>query len=417
VPESPLGLRTRRPFELQLLEIAMGGRKTLEKYWKEHGESFDISEQVICLEILGEFKQFEKNGSIDTVVDRARNQVVKMKGNKNLHHRALLVYRYYLNLSMSCERADYGNQTRREDLGASENRERESKDYSRSSQLLTIDERLDLMIGVELPEVQEEGSSNEQESCTNTQQGEPSGSSCEVVTPFDDNMSCEALSIFERPIETEDFSTSCHGLGITRGKSLAESSLGAEKSEERGSMINVARNSPTLRQKDVNLDDVELKIDSEGETPKKVCESFPEKDFKYPIEWKVDGITYKATSLSDLRRNHDIELEGFFRKRGGSCHIWRNYYGFFLETGVLLYFRKKTFKRVVDFRKSIPAILKSKKFKLNIRGLYVNSKVSDWLIQFANEKKLNTWYETILKFSHSRDNDGLEQLLGPPKKV
>jgi len=375
----------------------------------------------MCLEILGEFKQFEKDGNIDMVVDRARNQVVKMKGNKHLHHRALLVYRYYLSLSISRKSADYGNQTRREDLGTPAKRERESKDYSRSSKQLTIDERLDLMIRIELPETEEEDSSNELESGTNTQQGEPSGSSCEVVSLYDDNMSCETLSIFERPIETEDYipTGSDVSLCVFRGKSLEERWLDGEKSEEGDSTIYLrdTLNSPTLHQKYVNCDDVDLKIDPEGETPKNVRESFPGKDFKYPIEWKVDKITHKAMSLSDLRRNHDIVLEGFFRKRGGRCHTWRNYYGFFLETGVMLYFRKEAFKRLVDFRKSTPIIQKSKKFKLNIRGLYVDSKVSDWQIQFANEKKLNTWYETILKFSQSLDNDGLEQLLSPPKKL
>jgi len=418
-----LGLRTRKPFELQILEIAIGGRKVLEKYWKEEGEKFDISEQVMCLEILKEFEQFEKDGSIDSIVERARDQVVKMKGNKNLHHRALLVYRYYLNLSISRESVAYDRQIQRE--GSSdlipERRERESKTYSRSSQMLTIDERLDLMIDIELPEILWEDSSSLLETGTKTQEGEQSESSCEIVSLLDDNVSCETLSIFERPAEAEGFIS--HGSFVyhdEQEKSLSAMWLYAEKSEERDSMFSQRDSfvSPMMPEKSMPWnDDVELKIDYEDENRHKALGSFPGKDFKIPIEWKLDKITFKAMSLSDLRRNHDILMEGSFRKKGGRCHTWRGYYGFLLDTGVLLYFRKEEFMKSIDFRKSTPFIPKSKQFKLNIRGLYVDSKPSNWLLKFADEKKLNTWYEALLKFSHTRNNSGLEQLLGPPVEV
>jgi len=418
-----LGLRTRKPFELQILEIAIGGRKVLEKYWREEGDKFDISEQVMCLEILKEFDQFEKDGTIDSVVDRARDQVVKMKGNKNLHHRALLVYRYYLNLSISREGLGYDRQIQKE--GSSdlipERRERESKTYSLSSQMLTIDERLDLMIDIELPEMKEEDSSSQLQSGTKTQEGEQSESSSEVVTLFDDNLSCETLSIFERPAETEGFNS--HGSFVyhdEREKSLSAMWMYAEKSEERDSMFSQRESFvlPMMPEKSMPWnDDAELKIDYKVENTSKARGSFPGKDFKTPIEWKLDNITFKAMSLSDLRRNHDILMEGSFRKKGGRCHTWRVYYGFLLDTGVLLYFRKEEFKRSIDFRKSAPFIPKSKQFRLNIRGLYVDAKPSNWLLKFANEKKLNTWYDAILKFSHARDNSGLEQLLGPPIEV
>jgi len=419
-----LGLRTRKPFELQILEIAIGGRKVLEKYWKEEGENFDISEQVMCLEILNEFQEFEKDGSVDLLLDRARNQVVKMKGDKSLHHRALLVYRYYLNLSISRESTDYGLQIRSD--GSTElipeSRERESKTYSRSSQVLTIDERLDLMIGIELPVMQEEESSSQMESGTKTKEGEPSESSCEVVSLFDDKMSQETLSIFQRPAETEGFiSDSCFVYPDAREKekSMSDMWLYAEKSE-RESMFSQRDSfvSPIIPEKFMPWkDDVDLKIAPEAENTQSAVGSFTGKDFKTPIEWKLGNITLKAKSISDLRRNHDILIEGSLRKRGGRCHTWRNYYGFLLDTGVMLYFRKEDFKRAVDFRKSTPSIPKSKQFKLNIRGLYVDSKPSNWQLKFANEKTLNNWYDAILKFSHPRDNSGLKQFLGPPIEV
>jgi len=407
----------------------MGGKKTLEKHWKEEAERFDISQQVMCLEILREFDHLEKGKNIDMLVERARNQVVKMKGYKYLHHRALVVYRYFLNLSISRQSLDYSSlQTRGEGRNLSipsEIRERgsklrESKEYSRSSQVLTIDEKLDVMLGIELPEMLEEESSNQVESRMKTQYTEPGGSSCEVL-PFCEDISCETLSIFEIPIETEGFVSPNSPLSpsVYRRKSLSEIWLHAEKSDESYSMFSVRNSlsSPMQPQKCFTWDDVDLKVDFDGEKKPKVRGSLPGIYFKNPIEWKVDKIAYKAKSLSDLRRNHDIVMEGTFRKRGARCRTWRNYYGFFLNTGILLYFRKNVFKRAADFRKSTPFIPKSKQFKLNIRGLYVDSKASDWLLKFENEKTLDTWYETILKFSNPQNNNGLEQLLGPPKIV
>lgn len=379
-----LGLRTARSFELQLLEIAIGGRRALEKYWKEEGGRFHISEQVTCLEILREFQEFEKYGGMDTLVARARNQVVKMKGKKDLHHRALFVYRYYLNLSIS---RDSLSQTRRkESLSIGE---RESKEYSRSSKVLNIDERLDFMMGIELPEMQDEESSNQGGSDTKKQEGEP----------------CEGF-------------ISPSSLGIQE-KHSSEMTQCAERSEERDSIFSVQDSikSPVLSSKYMTWNDDGLKTDFEGEKQPKACRSFPGKDFEKPIEWKVDNITYKAASISDLHKSHDIVIQGSFCKRGGRFYTWRNYYGFFLNTGIMLYFRNETFKRAVDFRKSTPSIAKSKPFTLNIQGLYVDSKAAHWLLKFDNEKKLNEWYETIMKFSESRNNDGLEQLRGSPKKV
>jgi len=420
-----LGLRTPPSFELQLLEIAMGGKETLEKHWKEETERFDISENVMCLEILREFEQLEKGGNTEMLVERARNQVVKMKGCKYLHHRALLAYRYYLNLSISRQSLDYSSlRTRRGesvDRGIPrESRERESKEYSRSTQVLTIDERLDVMLGIELPEMLEEESSNWVESGMKTQQSEQSGSSCEVLSIVQDSC-CERQSIFKVPRETEGFISPGSPLssGVLQENSLSEMWSNAEKSGERCSILKV-QNSPNLPiqpQKCLTRDDVDLKIDFEGEKTPKVRGSFPGKDLKNPIEWKVDNIVYLAMSLSDLRKSHDIVMEGTFRKRGARCHRWRKYYGFFLDTGIMLYFRGGVFKRVADFRKSTPFIPKSKQFILNIRGLYVNSKASDWLLKFENEKKLDTWYETILKLCEPQKNNGLGQLLGPPKKV
>merc|ERR1719419_1771447 len=121
-------------------------------------------------------------------------------------------------------------------------------------------------MGIELPEMQEEDSSIQLESDAKIQQGEPSESSCEVITPSDDNMSCETLSIFERPLETEGFISrgSFIDPDIAREKSLSEMWRLAEKAEERDPVV-TERDSfvvPLLPEKCMPWnDDVDFKID------------------------------------------------------------------------------------------------------------------------------------------------------------
>jgi len=432
-----LGLLTPTSFELELLEVAIRGKNALEKHWElEANEGYDINGQVMCLEILREIELWENDGNINSLLERARNQVVKLKGNGSLHHRALVVYRYFLNLSFSREgmvsRGLLGPSDESADLGnclARESYHRESKEYSRSSQVVTLDEKLEEMLSIELPETLDEESSAKELciTCMRMVQGEPSGSSCEVVSPVSPfgDASFEALQIFERPTITDE------GI-VSPGDPMSPSALWiyAESTDERDSTLTVGNidtprsqfsprytpDSQSLIKKPLRLDSSDLKIHSEVEKPPQALGKFPGKDFEKPIKWKVDRNTYKANSLPDLRRNHNILIEGSFRKRY-RYRTWRKYYGFILDTGVMVYFRKGVFKRVADFRKSNLNLAKSKQLKLHINDVYVGSKAADWILKFDNAITLNSWYEAILNFSKFQQNDELAQMLGSPKKV
>jgi len=435
-----LGLHTPISLELKLLEVAMRGKNALEKLWEQEASgSYDINGQVMCLEILREIEFSEKDGNINSLIERAQNQVVKLKGNESLHHRATVVYRYFVNLSESREGIVNGSSlaSRDENIDFSnclvrESKVRESKEYSRSSQIVTIDEKLEEMLNIELPETLEEESSTAKETCMRTTQGEPSASSGEVVT-LNSDASCEALSIFERPTITNE---GVANLGspinpVPHGKiSLSPIWLNAESTDEGGSILTLGNidtphsqfsprytpHSQLLIKKSLGLDDSDLKIDFEGEKPPEALGKFPGKDFKQPIEWKVDRNIFKAQSLPDLRRNHNILMEGTFRKRY-RYRTWRNHYGFILDTGVMVYFRKGVYKGFADFRKSNPNLPNNKQFKLQIKGVHSGSKETDWRLKFENVISVNSWYEAILKISKSHQNYGLEQMLGSPKLV
>jgi len=110
----------------------------------------------------------------------------------------------------------------------------------------------------------------------------------------------------------------------------------------------------------------------------------------------VDGVTYRAKSIADLRRKHNVLVEGPFRKR---CryHKWKSYYGFILDTGVMIYFREGVFKKVADFRKCSNVLLKVKQCSLTIEDLQLASTVTNWIMKFASKKACITWYEIIVK--------------------
>jgi len=96
--EMSLGLLTPISFELQLLKLAVRGRKVFEGTWNKNAT---IGEQVMFLEILQEIKLWENDGCSKLLLERARNLVVRMKDHRSLHQQALVVYRDLLNLRNS----------------------------------------------------------------------------------------------------------------------------------------------------------------------------------------------------------------------------------------------------------------------------------------------------------------------------
>lgn len=81
-----------------------------------------------------------------------------------------------------------------------------------------------------------------------------------------------------------------------------------------------------------------------------VLDNFPGGDFKVSVTWNVGRTCYFAKTIADLRRRYTTLIEGAFKmsKRG---YLWCDYYGFLLQCGQMLCFRKQTYKKVVEFSK------------------------------------------------------------------
>jgi len=424
-----LGLSTPTTFELQLLEVAVKGKKAFESYLNKESPSYGIDEQVMGLEILQEIKLWEKDGNRNLLMERARDQVVRVKDNKSLHTRALVIYRDFLRLSLAQSRScvstePLSSQCRtRESTELTSSMERFSRDkeYNSSSQVQTLDEKLDRMLPIELPEAVDEESSSYVNSCSKTQ-GEPSGSSCEIQSILG-APSCEEISIFDKPKEADE------GV-ITSGARFFEKLLITDDFEGRDSIFSRGGNNSHWSKVCSNMTSVardeecfswdvsSVKIDLCNDQTQKALGDFPAKDFKYPIQWTIDGITHEARNLSKLRSEHNIVLEGIFKKRF-KCHTWRTYYGFFFNTGVMIYFKKDVFKKAVDFRKSTVTIPKVKQLMLIINDLHVSSRVTNWQLKFESAKHLSTWCKTIVTFSKGQKTeiDGIRQSVGSPMNL
>jgi len=423
IGRTSLGLSTTATFELQLLEVAVKGKKAFESCLNKESPSWDIDEQVMSLEILQEIKLWEKDENCNLLLERARSLVVRMKDHRSVHQRALLIYRDFLNVSLTRSRESIETSSQcqtRESTELTSTTERVSREYSNSSQVQTLDEKLDEMLSIELPETVDEEPSIHIEYCSKAQ-GEPSGSygsSCEVLSIFD-GASCEEISIFEKPKETDE------GV-VTPGARFFEKLLTAEESEGCDSILTLgsrdsrwskvcSKLTPGVREDECYSWDVtDVKIDLSYEQTSKTLRDFPANDFKNPIEWTIDGITYEAKSVSELRSKYDVVMEGVFKKRY-KCHTWRSYYGFFFNTGVMIYFKKDVFKKAADFRRSTVTIPKGKQLRLNIHDLHVASRVTNWQLKFDSANHFNSWCETIVKFSKGLQNetDGIRQSLSP----
>jgi len=412
-----LGLFTPTTFELQLLEIAVKGKRAYEACLEKEASTYGIDKQVMSLEILQEIKIWEKERNIDLLVDRARNQVVKLKSHKNLHKRALLIYRDFLNISLSFARDSSETSSSQyrtnESTGLTSSLVRGSREYDSSSPVYTLDEKFDEMLGVELPESLDEESSSLKEPCPRLFQGEPSGSSCEVISLFGD-MSDDG-SIFEKPTETEEgvWSPGACFSELTLDDSEGGDSVLYLGNRERDNSSTQILSKRTKTKEDLfSWKASDVKIDLYSDELPQVLGEFPGKEFKHPIQWTVDGITYNAQNIAELRRKHNIVLEGVFKKRW--CHTWRNYFGFLLDTGVMLYFKKGDFRKFADFRKSTVSMPKGKQQRLRIQDVHVRSVSTDWELKFDSAKHLIAWCETIAELSKGL-NDEVVKLQLPEK--
>jgi len=410
-----LGLQTSASYELQLLEFACRGRKAFENSRNQKGT---IDEQVMFLEILEEIQLWEKVGCNKLLVERARKLVVRMKDHRSFHQRALVVYRDILFLGHS--RTDTNCSLQQREGWVTDTPDplvRFRNTDSSSSQTLTLDEQFDDVMSLELPDTDDDESSISIEFCLRTSQGKSSRISCELTEEFDE-VSGGSLSIFKQStLADEVFITP---LDFTPDK-LPESYSNAGNFNKGDPTLTLENRNirciqlclgdephpqlvlkKTIEQKESkefsDRDGADEKIDLMDVQVPQQLGSFPGRDFKFLTWWTVDGVTYRAKSITDLRRRHNVLIEGAFRKR---CryHKWKTYYGFILDTGIMLYFREGVFKKVADFRNCSHVFLKVDQCSLNIRDLHLPSRVTNWNINFADKKVCKTWYEIIVKIS------------------
>jgi len=413
-PNSPkrrtsLGLLTSTSFELRLLEVAVKGKKAFEALWNQESGTYGVNEQVMFLEILQEVKLWERDGDSKLLLERARKQVVSIRDHKTLHNRALVVYRDFLNLSLSRDSIEFNQSRARESKHCPTPLLRNDYNMNRISPNFPVERKLDEQSIKYYGEPSEEGYQSGKDICSRSPQGEPSASSsCEIISIFGD-ISCSS-SIFDNPNE-----------GATPGARPSERVsevilAAADKTEGEDSIAscetkNNSKDEP-IPQPGVKTssasglieeskDDADLKIDSEKEVPK-VLQKL-EEDFNIRIWWTVDRVSYKEKSIADLRSNHDILIEGSFRKRCRSRR-WRNYYGFFLDMGLVIYFRKGNFKKFADLRSSTPTKPKDKPCRLDIRNVIMASKANNWLLKFDSARHRNAWYETVEKIRKDHTN-------------
>jgi len=413
-----LGLQTSASFELQLLEVAVRGRKVFENSWNDKAT---IDEQVMFLEMLEEIQLWEETGCINFLVERARDLVVRMKDERCFHQRALAVYRDILRMRHSRTGTNCSSQQREGWVAGSLVPDRNTE--SSSSQTLMLDEKFDEVMNIEFPDTDNDESSISIEFCFRTSQGQPSRISCELTDKFNE-VSGESVSIFKKPtvidegvitpfdltpdelsdtdssaenftdehqtLTLENTNTRCFQLS-KRDEPPLQSVL-KKTAEQNGSKVFSVR------------DDADEKIGIVDLQVPQLLGSVPGWDFKF-LTWRtVDRITYRATSIADLRSKHNVLIEGSFRKR---CRYrrWLRYYGFILDTGIMLYFREGVFKKVADFRNCSNVYLKVEQCSLNIKDLHLASRVTNWIIKFDSKKVCETWYEIIFKISKNAKNE------------
>jgi len=81
--------------------------------------------------------------------------------------------------------------------------------------------------------------------------------------------------------------------------------------------------------------------------------------------------------------------------------------------GVVIYFRKGSFKKFADLRNSTPSLQKDKPCRLDIRGVIIASNANNWLLKFDSRKHRDAWYETVKKITkvHKDKMNDLQLLL------
>lgn len=129
-----------------------------------------------------------------------------------------------------------------------------------------------------------------------------------------------------------------------------------------------------------------------------VLDKFPGEDFKVSVTWNVGRTCYLAKTITDLRSRYKTLIEGAFKmsKRG---YMWSDYYGFLLRCGQMLCFRKKTYRKVVEFSKWTIITADERQLKLKINRISDESKKTACVMKFSSRERYKIWYGRIVQFT------------------
>lgn len=370
-----LGLITSPEFELKLLEGALKGKKTFNAFWNP--KAWNVQQQLLWYEISQEVDEWEKNGNVDLLLTRGRKLKVKLKWIKNegdgLNSRALKLCNQFLENSQT------------------------SKPDSHS--LFTLRRGKFGSVG----SLQGEPSVQSVEPCNNREgkqsvrgswaESPEQSRSWEYPNARESNEDCKIQSEDERDrIYTTEIDLA----------SQPGSVQWSTKKEQVRAQKSLSDPSGWLQIDILDGNEDEIKNDS-GKRPS--VDLF-KGNFEKPIQWKIEDKTYSASSIDELRSKYDVQVEGHFEKRKRTWG-WKNYYGFLIASGVLLYFelfeqeKKKeiVFKKAVDFLGNSITFSKEDQLRFNVYSAGRN-----WPLKFATQKEFSDWYAAVKEFSRCPAN-------------
>jgi len=357
-----LGLFTSPEFELKLLEGALKGKKTFNAIWNR--KAWNVQQQLLWYEISQEVEVWEKNRSVDLLLARGRKLEVKLKNLKNendrLHSRALKL----------CNQCQEISQT--------------SKPNSLS--LFTLRPGKVDSVGSLQGEPSESVRGSHAESPEKSR-------SWEYPTLRESNEDCK--------IQSEDERDRIYTTEIDQA-SQPGSVQWSRKKEQLRAKKNLSDPSGWVQIDILDGTEDEIKYD----TGKRPSVDLFKGNFEKPIQWKIGDQTYSASSIDEIRSKHDVQVEGHFEKRKRTWG-WKNYYGFLIASGVLLYFElfeqekrnEIVFKKAVDFLGNSITVSKEDQLRFNVYSAGRN-----WPLKFATQKEFSDWYAAAKEFSRCPAN-------------
>jgi len=357
-----LGLKVSPVFQLRLLEGAAKGKRALKTF---RDDDLTIPQQVLWHEVLRDVEIWEETGSVEPLIERVGK------------------------LSQQLEERDQDLSERATRVCSSFS---DSKKYQEKPPLLLDIDSTSLLLSPTL----RDGPQDLPGEPTYSDEKISESQSC-VDIDYDQEMLARSTSFdhskwklnFERDRLLSKGEDSQPGsvkwcLLLKKSSSEDESKLknhfDEKVREQKSSRLNVL--SKVVEHKPAGI----------------VLDEFQGEDFQKKITWKLDNIVHTAFNIKDLKAKHDILIQSAFEKRCKGFR-WHGYYGFLLNTGVLIYFRKKRkrgmlFKKAADLRNNTVTLPNNEHFRMNV---FTNER--NWPLRFATRERLDIWIDAINGFS------------------